>query len=68
MELQIHNLRKAVIDSINNSNMPLSLVYYVLNDILVEINEMRKQELVEEQNARAQEQATEVIEEEDLNI
>ena len=66
MELQIQNLRKKVIESVNDSAMPLSLVYYVLNDILIEVSEMRKQELIREQSESEQDELVNI--EEDLNL
>lgn len=57
------NLRKNIIDIINQSGLPIDGTYYVLKDILNEVADVMNRQLQEEQKAAAQEKLSEVKEE-----
>lgn len=49
---KLENLKKDLITLINNSKMPVGVVYYLLKDILLEIESSYKQTLALEQQVR----------------
>lgn len=49
---KLENLKKDLITLINNSKMPVGVVYYLLKDILLEIESSYKQTLALEQQVQ----------------
>lgn len=37
---QIENTRQELINTLNNSQLPIGIVYYILKDIMTEVNNM----------------------------
>lgn len=56
MELKIENFKKDIVNSVNQSELPLVIVSYVFRDLLAEIDNMRSQELARAKQAEQESQ------------
>lgn len=65
MELKLKQFKDTLIKAVNEAELPLSLVSYVMKELLQEVEELRsrqlQQELAEAAEAEAQEK-TEIVE------
>lgn len=62
MNLDVEKLRKEIVRAVNNSNLPVSVIYYLMKDLFNDISIMYQQSLLEEQK-QLTEEITENIEE-----
>lgn len=60
--LQLVNLKKQLIQVINNSELPIDAVYLVYQDLGNEINNLFQKEMLEEEQAEHEAQSTQKIE------
>ena len=69
INLQITELRGNLIQQINDSGLPITVVYLLMKDLMSEIENMNStvinKEVEEARQMQAQAQATEAVEEED---
>lgn len=60
MELNINKFKNELINTINEAELPISLIFYILKDTLVEVEGLRNQELQKQlQEQEEQEKTTE---------
>lgn len=65
MNLQIENVRQDIIDVINNSQLPIGVIYYLFKDISKEVaNEYNKTLMLEQQQKQQEEEKQQDIKEE----
>jgi len=60
--LQLVNLKKQLIQVINNSELPIDAIYLVYQDLGNEINNLFQKEMLEEERAEHEAQSTQKIE------
>ena len=65
MNLQIENVKQDIIDVINNSQLPIGVIYYLFKDISKEVaNEYNKTLMLEQQQKQQEEEKKQDIKEE----
>ena len=62
MNLQIENVKQNIIDVINNSQLPIGVIHYLLKDISKEVANEYNKTLMFEQQQRQQKQQNEIKE------
>ncbi len=59
MNLQIENVRQNIIDVINNSQLPIGVIYYLFKDISKEVADEYKRSLSFEQQQKKEQELKE---------
>ncbi len=68
MEIKIEEFKKSLVDAINSSGLPLSLASYLIQDILNEIESIRKKDLEMEKAALAQSESIDLDDSMEMDI
>lgn len=68
MDLEIHKLREALIQLLNDTEVPASVVYYIVKDLLFEIEQIKNKKVVEQKNAQQTHQVEFEVKENDGSV
>lgn len=60
MNIKVEELKQNIIEQLNNSGLPIAIIYYLMKDILSMVEIIYRQEITKEQEQQIEERKKEI--------